>query len=459
MDSENRDSTKGTSFMFSRGNWAIIGIAPETYPEFEKGLNDASLMLAYSQLAASAVARLSSVPSMGLNPFDRPRLDQDMETNPSALLAMVTYVGTRHEDRSDSIIDEFHLDDYFRYGIEGFRVQGGARRFGFWFVTNEATDVGDMKSIKEDMAYTATHKPYKFLSSAEKKAIETDARATTAQSRKQFAVLIDFESARMFVEATSKATLLLVRHQFDLLGLKTHSVAWSFGEGEWLPRFLGRLYDESKFRDQFLKRAEESTRFDRQETQIERLDTPEMERVMSDYFSMTELETEEWIGIGAPAQIRLSPGANSVVATAPTTATLLLGTTEAAHLAGAALSIQERRTVTTKTGEERIYRDTIYTIDVGSNMNEAESGAALLRGFDLPSFKRSIQREVRKSKEAPPISRYWSDWLIGLNQAAESFVTAVRSVLDLDRSQAGGLVVSGEPAAGSESDVIEGGWE
>ena len=62
--------------MFGRGNWAIVGLAKESLEAFKASLEDRGLMIAVSQLAASAVTRHSKVDAVGINPFSTPRLDE-----------------------------------------------------------------------------------------------------------------------------------------------------------------------------------------------------------------------------------------------------------------------------------------------------------------------------------------------------------------------------------------------
>jgi len=446
--------------MFGRSNWAVIGIDPATFPVFEQSLNDAALMLANSQLAAQSVARMRNIPAIGINPFDRPRMDDIAAPGVAALSGvdmtrLADFAGQKAEERNDGIIDSLEIGELFAYGAKSFRIAEDAKRFGFWLVYNDAKDVGDTASLKEHKAYTTTFKPYKFLSSAEKKAIETDAKAITAGSRKQYPVLIDFESGRAYIEATSKATIFMLRQVLELLGVQTQYMAWRFDGSDWMRVFLARVLEESRYKDYFRKRAEESTRFNGQE--IEALEDAELEGIVSDFFAMTQAETEDWIGLRAPATIMLYPNSNSVVASSPTTATLLLDATSTAHVYGAPVAFQERRTyIKKKTGEERVYRETVFTLEVSDGMNEVESGAALLRGFDLPRFKRTIQREIRKNKEVPALAYFWHDWLVAMNNSIASFTAAVNAVLEIDgeRASSGGI----QRTSNAENDeVIEGG--
>jgi hypothetical protein len=63
--------------MFGRGTWAIFGLGKESLEIFRTMLEDRSIMVAASQMAASAVTRYSSSDTIGINPFSGPRLDEE----------------------------------------------------------------------------------------------------------------------------------------------------------------------------------------------------------------------------------------------------------------------------------------------------------------------------------------------------------------------------------------------
>ena len=58
--------------MFGRGNWAIVGLAKESLEAFRTSLEDRPLMVASSQMAASAVTRQFEADAVGINPFGTP---------------------------------------------------------------------------------------------------------------------------------------------------------------------------------------------------------------------------------------------------------------------------------------------------------------------------------------------------------------------------------------------------
>lgn len=64
----------------------------------------------------------------------------------------------------------------------------------------------------------------------------------------------------------------------------------------------------------------------------------------------------------------------------------------------------------------------------------------MLRGFDLPSLRKDIQREIRQTNQVPSIEQFWGGWLHELNNAVRTIEAAFREVLDVDGSQEAGIL-------------------
>jgi hypothetical protein len=75
-----------------------------------------------------------------------------------------------------------------------------------------------------------------------------------------------------------------------------------------------------------------------------------------------------------------------------------------------------------------------------SSGGATEVGAAMLRGFDLPTLRKDIQREIRKTREVPSIREFWGNWLHELSNAVRTMEGVFREILDVDGSQAAGIV-------------------
>ena len=206
----------------------------------------------------------------------------------------------------------------------------------------------------------------------------------------------------------------------------------------WTEAILNKLYEGTQFRDEFAKRADEAKRF--KESEIEKLEDREMEIIVSKFFSMTELGTGVWVGISGPARIRLHEAAPPVAVRNPAMATTLLDLTADAAIVTGSLTIQECVTVTTKSGAERNIRRDIARFDLNDRINLTEVGAAMLRGFDMASYKKDVFREIRETRQVPSIPQFWGGWLHQLSNAVRTIEESFREVLELSRDEQAGII-------------------
>src|SRR5436305_1852140 len=96
--------------MFGRGNWAIVGLAKDSLEAFRSNLEDRGLMIAVSQLAASALTRHSKVDAVGINPFSAPRLDEQHPIGLDREQELARYAGLDSEARSSSNVSSDVLE-------------------------------------------------------------------------------------------------------------------------------------------------------------------------------------------------------------------------------------------------------------------------------------------------------------------------------------------------------------
>lgn len=436
--------------MFGRGNWAIFGIETDSYSAFLSKLSDPAAMLAVSQLAATAVTRYLKQPADGINPYSAPRLDESKELDSLEGNVLANYAAQGEEARLTNLTaDALVQNEAFAHGAEAYRLHDSVPLFGFWFVENQWKDVSDIPSLKEQKAYIGQQRPYKFLSIGDKKVVDQEVAGVTAPTRKQFPVLVDFLSGRFYVENTNKGSLYLVTQLFSELGIEFLSVAWDFASDSWPSQVTSKLYADSNFKDQFKKVAEDAGRF--KEEEREPIEDPEMRGILRDYFSMTQLESELWAGLSSPAQVKLHKTLAPIVVQSPISATLLLDVTEDATATAASVTFQERIAVTKKSGEERIFRKDVLTFDINDNINLTEVGAALLRGFDMPAFRRDILRDIKKTKQVPSVQEFWQRWLIGMADAIRTIEVNLRDILEIKDKPSGIRPIYTE----SKDEVIE----
>ena len=165
-----------------------------------------------------------------------------------------------------------------------------------------------------------------------------------------------------------------------------------------------------------------------------------METIVSKFFSMTELPSGIWAGISGPARIRLHDAAPPVAVRNAAMATTLLNLTAGAGIVTGALTFQECITVTTKSGGERNIRRDIARFDLNDRINLTDIGAAMLRGFDMASHKKDVLREIRETRQVPPIPQFWSGWLHQLSNAVRTIEESFREVLELAGDEQAGIV-------------------
>lgn len=425
--------------MFARSNWAVLGLAKESLDAFQASLQDQLRMIAVSQLAASAVARHLNTEALGLNPFSAPRLDEQQAITLEQERSLVEYVTTEREARTEkSLAAEVLANESYAFGTEQFQVHPTLPWFGMWAVTNQWKDVSDVVSVKEQHSYSVLDRPYRFLESVDRKRVDNETRGATAAVRKQFPLFLDFNEGRVYVENSNKHVLYLVKEVLRELGAEITAVAWNYNRANWPSEILSRLYESSHYISDFQKRADETTRFRAKE--IEKLEDRELEKIVSNYFSMSQLSSDLWVGISTPAQIRLHETSQPIAVKTPANGTMLLGMTNGAQIFSGSITIQDRITTLSKKGGEITFRKDLLGMDVNDQINSTDAGAAMLRGFDLPSFRKDIQREIRKTKDVPSIEQFWSQWLHEMSNGVRLIEAAFREILDLDGSEPGGIL-------------------
>lgn len=425
--------------MFGRGTWAILGLGKESVETFRTILEDRGSMVAASQMAASAITRHASVDTIGINPFSGPRLDEEYPVGPDHEPELAGYATAEPEERATLTLADEILDGKGYGASEAqFRLHASMPWYGLWAISNEWKDVSDVASIREHRSYRTMDRPYRFLQPTDKRSIDQDTVGITAPVRKQVPVLLDFHDGRVYIENTNKKLIYVITVRLRQLGAEVIPVAWTYPRADWPAEILNRLYENTQYRDDFQKRAEEAKRFKPKE--IEKLEDREMESIVANYFSMTRLPSDLWAGISCPAQVRLHDASPPIGVKAPTTATTLLGMTDDARVVSGAITFQEAISATSKKGEEYTFRKDLVSIDLNDRINLTEIGAAMMRGFDMPAFRKDILREIRQSKEVPSIAQFWSNWLHQLSNAVRTIEASFRELLDIDGNEEAGIL-------------------
>jgi hypothetical protein len=439
--------------MFGRGSWAIFGLATESLEAFKTNLEDRTLMLALSQLAASAVTRQFSADTLGFNPFGAPRLDEQHAIPLENQEYLARFATSDREAPDASQPPAAVLDsEAYGFGLKRFQVHTLLPWYGLWAVSNEWKDVGDLASIKEQRSYTLLDRPYRLLQAIDKKSVDQETLGVTAAVRKQVPVLLDFSEGRVYIESGNKKLLHAITERLAHLGAKVIPVAWTYSLPNWPSAILNKLYDNTQCQSDFTRRADEATRF--KPGEIEKLEDRELESIVKTYFSITELPGELWAGISGPAQIRLHDAGPPIGVKAPTSATTLLNVTGEARIVSGTLTFQERISYIAKSGGERTFRKDMLRFALNDRINLSEAGAAMLRGFDVPAFRKDIQREIRRTKQVPAIDQFWGNWLHELSKAVRAIEASFREVLNLNGDVKAGIQPMQLPAKDEEPELV-----
>jgi len=399
--------------MFGRSNWAVFGIKAATEQAVIDGLDNSHDL---SQEVAVTKAKKDKIPTFGINPFANPRADENNKLN-------------------DPSSADFKLSDH---------------AYGFWLCLNDQKDVTHAASKKEQIAYDEMDKPFKFLNKDEKKAVETAVKTTAVVERKQFPVLINFANERVYVEATSQEDVETVQIVLQKLGGEIFALAWQFGNPNWVNAFLNHVNDKTKFVNEMASRADDLTRFRKDE--IEKLEDRTMETIVSTFFALSELDTGQWCGLTTPARIRIYRPADPIGTAGPSLTFSLLRLSDDSEVASANIVFQSFESkVNKRTEEEKWIRRDLFTIDLSDNSNLLDAGAALLRGFDLPGFRREIKAAIKAQTAPLDIRYYWSQWLTDTVLSIEMFVDNVAETLGIDKKKCGLLPFTAEEETTKET--------
>jgi hypothetical protein len=395
-------------------------------------------MLASSQAAASAIIRHFHTDTIGINPFRAPRIDEEHPLSAEQEEALAQFATLPPEEYPTSSLPAEVLDGGgFAFTAQAFQVHPELPWYGLWAVSNELKDVGDLASIKEQRSYVLLERPYKFLQSIDKHTVDENTPGVTAAVRKQVPVLLDFNDGRVYIENSNKNVIGRIIGALGRLGAGILPVAWTFNRPSWPSLILENLHENTQYRAEFNARAEDATRFGASE--IERLEDREMESIVSRYFSMTQLPSDLWIGISCPAQIRLHDTTPGLPVKTPETATTLMQITKEARVTAGTIMWQEKGSSTSKTGVEYAYRKDLFCMALNDRVNMTEVGAAMMRSFDLPAFRKDLQREIRKSGQVPSIEQFWSGWLHEMSNAVRTVEGTFREILDIDGKEEAGI--------------------
>jgi hypothetical protein len=416
--------------LFGRGTWSVCGVEPTSLQAFTAALNDPNKMLQVSQLTASVATKFQAKGGLGINPFSVPRKDE-LLTNASQLNDLNEFLEL---DEVERLKEPYPVDDVKDYIGMGDQFSIGNKAFGLWVVFNEYEDVTDEPSRKEGVAYDKAVRPFKFLSKEEKKQIEQLITASSVSTRKQFPVIVDLQHGRVYAATSNKDEIYHVRALLTDLGCELFSLRWDFKGNDWPTQLLNKINSKTRFKAEMQQRAEDLTRFSKKD--VEKFEDPNIEKIVSTFFALSELESSLWAGLTKSAKIRIHPGSDPASTNNPSVAFTLLRVTDDAELASSSVMFQELIVSTNRKGEERQVRNNLFSLDVNDNINEQDAGVALLKGFDLPQFKKKIKQALKAQGELS-IKDFWNMWLGEMENAILVFIDNATDLLEVDKKQFG----------------------
>ncbi len=127
--------------------------------------------------------------------------------------------------------------------------------------------------------------------------------------------------------------------------------------------------------------------------------------------------------------------------------------TNDAKVFSGSITFQDRITANSKKGGEITFRKDILSLDINDQINLTDAGAAMLRGFDVPAFRKDIQREIRQTKQVPSVDQFWSQWLLAMSNSVRTIESSFREILELDGAEPGGILPMSAPVEEEELEL------
>lgn len=421
--------------MFGKAQWAIVGLNPESLDAFRVSIIKTPVLFDSSQLVAFTRAKFGNVDTVGINPFNDPRKDEGRE------LGITPHYEELYTSlKNENVVTEDYRD-YYGDSEVSYRISPDMPWYGFWFVLNTQEDVSDLNSIREHLSYTKMSRPYKYTGKDDKKTVDSMAQGWAEQLRTQFPVLLDFHTGRVYIQNSNQDNILAVLNLIKNLGVETYPLMWQFGDADWVTKFLNNKTSGALYVEEIGKRAEEIRTFTGGELAI--IEDPSVAKIVEKYFSVQDPGTGLQMAFSPTATATLYPGGSPITVANPSDLVNLEHANDKMVINTARVTFQEIITHDTKKGT-KIYRFDLFTFDINPNCTLWDAGAALIRGFDIPNFKRTIMKEIRKTKQEQAISYFYSQWLRLMNEGIHTLVDNIATVLELDRTNGSyGLIEAG----------------
>ena len=425
--------------MFTKGTWTLFNLdAPEI-----NFTNKLPTMWETMPILAKSTAMNTKSEALGIAPYRYPRLGDVDE---------VAYIGEEALSMEEFLPE---LDQNWSYTPETnviatedgrevnltdnhlwindpavWKVADGV--YAFWLISFEWSDVHDLNSKKEALAYEYGS-PFKFQPAEIKGSITEEAEKLDTIIRKQFQVILDFNLNRAWINTAAKpaiSNLLMVMDNLDLSLADFRPEGDYNMEPQWSETFLKKLYDTSEYKNEFLNRAAEIKLHGVKGVEPEENGT--MEKILKNYFSFSPLDgsATERLALGGPLGVRLTPTvASTITLRTPYEATEIVSADENILLSSAPLTVCKMFEKTTANGVKQVLIKK-FSIDVNSMTQIPELPGFVVKGLNIENFKRTVKMEIKALDRPLTIQEYWSLWYTEMNESLFEYLNIVKETLE-----------------------------
>ena len=247
--------------VFSKGTWTIFEL---NTPELNL-TNNIKTSWKLMPFMAKSIALNSKSEAIGITPFQYPRLgDVDelqaivggkvIDLSPDELIETISGLAWTYDPLTNIITsgaDSVNLTDnkLWYNDPEQWKIADGV--YAFWLASFEWSDVHDLSSKKEALAYEYGS-PFKFQPAEIKGTITEEAEKLDTIVRKQFQVIVDFNLNRAWINTSNKNMIgcfinLMSDLNIPVVDFRPES---QYGmEPQWTETFLKKLYETSEYKD------------------------------------------------------------------------------------------------------------------------------------------------------------------------------------------------------------------
>ena len=427
--------------MFTKGAWTLFNLAS---PEINL-INKLPSMWSTMPIMGKAKALANKSAEVAVAPYLHPRIG-DVETvgftgDLPADMAEFLPTFAEAEDwtynettnvltNNDGEELDLTTNNLWVNDVNAWKVAEGV--YAFWLISFEWSDVHDLNSKKEALAYEYGT-PFKFQPAEIKATITEEAEKLDTIIRKQHQVIIDFNRNRVWINTAAKpviGNLLMVMDSMNL-PLEDFRPEGDYGmEPQWSETFLQKLYDSSKYKDEFQTRVNEIKMHG--VAGVEPDENTTMEKILKNFFSFSPLDggQDAYLALGGPLAVRMTPTvASTITLRTPYEATEMLSNDESLLLSSAPLTVCKMFEKTTANGMKQVLIKQ-FSVEVNSATQIPELPGFVVKGLNVDNFKRTIKMELKAVDRPLTIQEYWNLWYTEMNECLFEYLNIVKETLE-----------------------------